>query len=307
MSKFNDILKTVNRTAHKIGFKIKKHSPEILVAAGIVGVVTSTVMACKSTTKYSEIVEEHNKQMDDVRTVRDTRADKYSEEDMQKDTAIIYTQTAVKFIKLYAPAAILGIVSIGCIIGSNRILNKRNAAIAAAYASVDTAFKKYRDNVIERFGAEIDKELRYSIKEKTVDKITVDENGEEKTEKVTEKVADILDSDYAKVFDESCPGWTKDAEQNKYYLLCQQNYANEMLQANGYLFLNDVYKMLGIPATKAGQCVGWVYNENNPVGDNYVDFGLANIDSERVRAFINGYERSILLDFNVDGNILDLI
>ena len=58
----------------------------------------------------------------------------------------------------------------------------------------------------------------------------------------------------------------------------QQAYANKKLQAQGYLFLNDVLEMLGIQKTKAGQIVGWIYNEEAPIGDNYVDFGIFNND-----------------------------
>ena len=91
------------------------------------------------------------------------------------------------------------------------------------------------------------------------------------------------------------------------FLFKQQNYANDTLKARGYLFLNEVYDMLGIPRTKAGQVVGWIYDEKHPIGDNFVDFGIVDVNNERSRAFMNGYERSIILDFNVDGNILDLI
>ena len=307
MSKFNDILTSVNRTAHKVGLKIKKHSPEILVVVGVAGVITSAVMACKATTKATDVIEEHKKEMDDIHFVSETKPEKYSEEDLQKDTVIVYTQTAVKLAKLYGPSVAIGAASIACIIGSHNILTKRNAALAAAYTAVDKTFKEYRNRVVDRFGKEVDKQLRYNIKAKEFEETTVDENGNEKTETVTKDVAEIHNSDYAKFFDESCPGWTKDAEQNKYFLLCQQNYANEMLKAQGYLFLNDVYKLIGVPATRAGQIVGWVYDEKNPVGDNYIDFNIMDINSERARAFVNGYERSILLDFNVDGNILDLI
>lgn len=112
-------------------------------------------------------------------------------------------------------------------------------------------------------------------------------------------------SPYAQYFNETCIGWTKDPECNKFYLLRQQEYANEMLRRNGYLFLNEVYTMLGMPRTKAGQCVGWVYDTECPIGDNYVDFGI--FDQVHNQSFINGYKNSVLLNFNVDGNILDCI
>ena len=110
-------------------------------------------------------------------------------------------------------------------------------------------------------------------------------------------------SDYARFFDVGNPNWEKDSEYNLMFLKRQQAYANDKLKANGYLFLNEVYDMLGIPKSKAGQVVGWIYDPENGSGDNYVDFGIYNVNREAARDFVNGYERTILLDFNVDGNI----
>lgn len=307
--KFNDIMASASRTFSKVSLQGKKYAPEVMVVVGVVGVVASAVMACKATTKAGAIVEDTKDQMDQIHEVAETHAEKYSEDDMKKDTVIVYTQTAVKFAKLYGPAVILGAASIACILGSHHILSKRNAALAAAYATVDKGFKEYRGRVIERFGKELDKELRYNVKAKDFEETVVnEETGEETKVTNTVNVADPNDySDYARFFDDGCTGWTKDSEQNLYFLKCQQNYANERLQKKGYLFLNDVYEMLGIPKTKAGQIVGWIYDKKNPVGDNFVDFGIYNMNREKARDFVNGYERTILLDFNVDGNILDLI
>jgi hypothetical protein len=307
--KFNDIMASASRTFSKVSLQGKKYAPEVMIVVGVVGVVASAVMACKATTKAGAIVEDTKDQMDQIHEVAETHAEEYSEDDMKKDTVIVYTQTAVKFAKLYGPAVILGAASIACILGSHHILSKRNAALAAAYATVDKGFKEYRGRVIERFGRELDKELRYNVKAKDFEETVVnEETGEETKVTNTVNVADPNDySDYARFFDDGCTGWTKDSEQNLYFLKCQQNYANERLQKKGYLFLNDVYEMLGIPKTKAGQIVGWIYDKKNPVGDNFVDFGIYNMNREKARDFVNGYERTILLDFNVDGNILDLI
>lgn len=307
--KFNDIMASASRTFSKVSLQGKKYAPEVMVVVGVVGVVASAVMACKATTKAGAIVEDTKDQMDQIHEVAETHTEEYSEDDMKKDTVIVYTQTAVKFAKLYGPAVILGAASIACILGSHHILSKRNAALAAAYATVDKGFKEYRGRVIERFGKELDKELRYNVKAKDFEETVVnEETGEETKVTNTVNVADPNDySDYARFFDDGCTGWTKDSEQNLYFLKCQQNYANERLQKKGYLFLNDVYEMLGIPKTKAGQIVGWIYDKKNPVGDNFVDFGIYNMNREKARDFVNGYERTILLDFNVDGNILDLI
>ena len=309
--KVKEIINSVSYNAHRIGFKIKKASPEIMVVAGVVGVVTSTVMACKATTKVNDILEETRKQVDDVHNVLDSdiiTEEEYNNDDAKKDLAIIYTQTGVKLIKLYAPSVIVGALSITGILASHKILKKRNVALTAAYATIDRSFKEYRGRVVERFGKELDRELRYNIKAQEIEEKTVDKDGNETIEKKTVSVVDPnMYSDYARIFDNGSMGWTKDPEYNLMFLKLQQNQANDRLRAQGYLFLNDVYDMLGIPRTKAGQIVGWIYDKENPVGDNFVDFGIYDIYNEKACDFVNGRERSIVLDFNVDGNILDMI
>ena len=301
----------LTNTFSRIGFKLKQRSPEILVAAGVAGIVSSMVLACKASTKVHDILEDTKEQLSQVKQVlEDEKFSKetYSEEDAKKDTTIIYAQTGIKFIKLYGPAIILGSLSIASILTSHNILRKRNIALAAAYTVVDKSFKDYRSRVIERFGEELDHELKYNIKAKEIEEVTVDAKGKEKTKKTTISVVNNDGySDYARFFDDGCTGWTKDAELNLVFLRQQQDHANEMLKSRGHLFLNDVYYMLGIPKTKAGQVVGWVYDEKNPVGDNFVDFGIYDSHREVNRDFVNGYERTILLDFNVDGPIVDLL
>lgn len=306
------IMTTVNRTVSKVGFKMKKYSPEILVAAGVVGTIASAVMACRATTKLNDILAETQETVDKIHEVAEdeSMADRYTQDDAKKDLAIVYAQTGLKFVKLYGPSVFLGALSIGCILTSNNILRKRNIALGAAYAALDKGFKDYRSRVIERFGEAVDRELKYNIKQKKVDEVVVDEEtGKEKKVKKTIEVVgnSQLPSPYARFYDDGCNGWVKDAERNLYYLRAEQNFANDRLRARGYLTLNEVYERLGIPTTKAGQVVGWIYDPENPVGDNYVDFGIYEINREKARDFVNGYERTVLLDFNVDGNILDLI
>ena len=309
-----EIMTKITRTASKAAIKAKKYSPEAFIVVGVIGVVASAVMACKATTKAGEVIEELNENVNKIHEASElVDEETYSEDDAKKDTAIVYTQAAVKFAKLYGPSIALGVVSLTFIVASHNILRKRNVALAAAYAGIDKSFKEYRGRVVERFGKELDRELRYNIKAKEVETTVVNEDGTETTEKIVTNVADINNiSDYARFFDESCKNWDKDPELNLMFLKRQQDYANEILNAKGYLFLNDVYDMLGIKRTKTGQIVGWVYDEKNPIGDNYVDFGIYDMNCDKATAakrrdFVNGYERSILLDFNVDGNILDLI
>lgn len=307
----NEIINKSNRIFKKANLQIKKHSPEILMVTGVIGVVTSSVMACKATTKLSTILDNAKDEIDTIKKFAEspeTLPAEYTVEDSKKDLTIVYAKTGVELFKLYAPAITLGTLSLVSMIKSNDILRKRNVAIAAAYATIDKSFKEYRGRVVERFGEELDRELKYNIKAKEIEETVVDEKGKEKKVKKTVNVVDPNTiSEFARFFDDGCLGWEKDPEFNRMYVQQRQNEANEILKHQGYLFLNDVYDMLGMPKSKAGQVVGWIYDEKNPIGDNFVDFGIFDMYNEAKRNFVNGYERTILLDFNVDGNILDLM
>lgn len=313
-----EIFTTVSRGFHNIGFGLKKHSPEILVVGGVVLGVVSAVMACKATTKVNFILEETKDKVDIVHAGVENGEVKgrmengeigmipYSEEDGKKDLAIVYGRTALKFAKLYGPSVALGALSIASILAGHNILHKRNVALAAAYTIVDSGFKEYRGRVVERFGKELDQELKNNIKAQKIEEVVVNEDGTETTVERTVNVANPnFGSDYARFFDDGCTGWTDDAEYNLMYLRRQQDYANDLLKQKGHLFLNEVYDMFNIPRTKAGQVVGWIYDDTLSAGDNYVDFGIYDLTDEDKRRFVNGKEKVILLDFNVDGVIIN--
>lgn len=303
-----DILNKASRTFYKVGFTLKKHSPTILAVAGTVGVVTSGVMACKATTKLSTILEEHEENVEKIHDYVDEHgySEDYTEKDGKKDITIVYTQTGIKLVKLYAPAVALGTISIAAMLGSNHILRKRNIALTAAYTTIERSFKSYRNRVIDRFGEKLDEELLYNIKTKEVEETVVDEDGKEKATKKTVDIIDINDiEDYSRLFYEGNPGWDPDPRFTMMFLKEQQRYANKLLKKRGYLFLNEVYKMLGFSIIPEGQYIGWIYDEENPIGDNRVDFGLLDTEDIDTIRFFNGDERAVLLKFNHDGNILD--
>lgn len=305
----------VTRTFHKVGFTLKKHSPEILVATGIITGISATVMACKATLKVNEVVDEAKTNLDKIHTATEkgvTEAGEvYTEEDCKKETTIVYAQTGIKLAKLYGPAIVLTGLSVTATLSGYKILNTRYAGVVAAYAAMDQSFKDYRGRVVERFGEQLDKELKYNIKTQEVEEVVVNEDG---TESVVKKTVDVVDvanpnniSVFARFYDDGCIGWEKDPEHNLTFLKLQQDYANRKLKTRGYLFLNEVYEMLGIPRSAAGCVYGWIYDEKCPNGDNFVDFGIFDITKPKNRDFVNGLERSILLDFNVDGNIQHLV
>lgn len=298
------------KVAGKAGFLIKKNSPEILLAIGIGGIITSTVMACKATLKVDDIIAEKDKQIFKIDVTFEDSQDgtlnlNYSAEDKKHDLVLVYAQTCVKFIKLYGPAVTLGIASFACIIGGHGIMKKRNVALMAAYKVLEEGFAKYRKRVVEEFGEEKDYIFKNGLRSMRVSENEVGEDGKNhqvKKDKLSDEHAEP--SVYARFFDETSTQWSKTPSYNLMYIQAQQNSFNELLQARGHVFLNEVYDSLGIPRSAAGAIVGWVLDNG---GDNYIDFGVFDKQSKIKRDFVNGHERSILLDFNVDGVIYDLI
>lgn len=295
-------LKHVNKTGLVLGLNRgvllgRKFSPEILTGAGIVGSVATVVLASKATLHLETIVDEHQFMVKD--TKEQLAANQIGANEYQKSQVKNHLITASRICRLYGPAFSLGMASIGCILGAHGIMKKRNATILAAYKATESAFSKYRDRVREELGVDTEKDLYQGAEVETV-------KNKETGETEVRKTYKNLPSQYAVFFDELNPNWQSLPEYNKMFLQTQQNYANDRLRTRGHLFLNEVYDGLGIPRTRAGAHVGWVL-EKGGKGDNYVDFGFMDGSKQMAREFVNGHEASVLLDFNVDGVIIDLI
>ena len=270
-------------------------------------------MACKATLKVTEVMDGHETMKQNIEDSVGGKLEDggtYTRELADADQKILVRITAWKVIKLYAPAVGVGALGITSILYGHKILSKRNASLAAAYQLLDKGFKEYRQNVRDRYGDEVDKELRYGLVKEKVEEETIDpETGKKKKTKkeVTVLPDGRIPSVYARIFDELNDNWERDAELNLYFINGQLNYWNHILQTRGYVFLNEVYKALGFDPTKAGQHVGWYYDAKNPKADNYIDFGIYDVNRRGASEFVNGMERSVILDFNVQGPIDSLI
>ena len=307
--KFKEIAENTSRIVSKLAFKTKKHSPEIFMVVGTVSIIAGTVKACKATIKMQSVLEETSDTIEQIHARANGEATlkegaTYTEEDERKDLTTVYIQTAVKTVKLYAPAIILIGGGLGCMIGSHIIMRRRYGAAVAAYSAVTTAFNEYKARVKERFGEQTQYELEHGVKAEEVE--TTDENGNKKKETVY--VSDkMIKHPYSVVFDETNPYYERGAGYNLIFVKNVQDAANRKLRKKGYLFLNDVYDMLGVPNTYIGQFAGWVWDPANPKIDSYVDFGLYDEMNPQKVAFLQGDEYSVVLDFNVDGNIIDKV
>lgn len=302
---------------HTLTFKAQKYNTELLIGSGIVLGISATLSACRATTKASKIIEQSKEDLATIQELKESeKYEDYTEEDAKKDTVIVYKNLTIDIVRLYFPAVLLSGLSIATILTAYNLIKKRNIALGAAYATIDKAYKDYRRRVVDKYGEDVDREMRYGLKPaKFEEKVVDEETGKEKKVKKNGFVVNPSDvSGYARFFEKYTTdedgnvrineNWKPNNEMNIFFLKSRERYANDLLKLNKRVFLNEVYEMLDLPKSQAGQVVGWVYDEENPKGDNYIDFGLYS-DNLSYSDYINGFEPAILLDFNVDGYILD--
>lgn len=320
--------KLLSRVGGRPALLLRKVSPEILIGAGIIGVVGAGIWACASTLKLSPILADAKEDIDELKKWKEEIEDgAYTNKEFTQDMVKVYGRTVWNVARIYAGPVLVGAASIGCLVGSHHILKKRNAALIGAYKLIDESFKKYRVRVIDELGEEKDKEYRYGITTKQITETTVSKNGKEKTITKTQQILDTKNlSAYACIFNsetsrEFCPSGIY----NLHFLKSQQDYMNELLHARsvnkkgkkGHVFLNEVYDALGMERTPAGAVVGWVFD----TGEEFIDFGIYQFNAFTEQGGVIAsydlegnplpraqmHDDGVLLDFNVQGIIYDLI
>lgn len=292
---------------------IKSKAPEIGLIIGVGTSICALVSMYKRAPKIKEINDQRKEDLAKVdELIANPELAKQNDYDVDKDAKqdvrIINTKAVINICKELAVPVGLEALSILCFVGSHKILKKRNIALATACNLSIKEFNGYRKRVTERLGEAVDKELKYDVKAEKIEKKETDENGKEKKTKEVINVTNLgaKDSIYSCIFDSANSRyWSKDAWENKSFLKSVQKEANAKLIKNGYLFLNDVRKMLGMEPTIAGQVVGWIWDIEEPNRSNNVDFNVFNSTDDYTRRFLDGYEACVILDFNVDGVIVD--
>lgn len=283
-----NIIKSARRAISREALLVKKNSPHIFFIAGVGGVIGATVLACRATLKLEKTLEECKERILDA---KHPYVEKDTDAQANREIAVAYMKNTLVIGKLYAPAAGVMVISLAALTGSHVALSRRNAALMSAYTTLSTAFEAYRERVREHVGDDKELDLYRGIRK---------ELGKDGATEI-----DVADpnklSAHARFFDEGSRNWVKDPEINKLFVTCQQNYLNDLLLVRGHVFLNEAYDLLGIDRSRAGQVVGWILGEGK---QNHIDFGIF---KDRNSPFVNGWERSILLDFNVDGVIFDQI
>lgn len=301
------ILKGLNIKKHMKNVKVglSKNTPDIYIGLGIVGVAVGSYLAIKAGKQAADIV---NNVKEDIKFIDDSleEVSEVTEEhikEAEKEKIELKVKAGVELAKIISPVVITNVVTIAMFLKGHEMNKKRLLAVGAAYNALNLDYSKYRDRVKEKLGEKEELAIRHNTPIVTI------EEKDDKTDK--KKKTDGYDvsnkteySPFCKFFDATSPAWEKSATYNLTFLRAQQKMANDQLRNNGYLFVNDLYKNLGLEPIPEGQLFGWVYDADE---DTTIDFGLYNIHDEAVRRFVNGVEPVVLLDFNVQGYILDKV
>lgn len=290
-------MSAITRSAHRAALKLKKHSPRILFVAGVIGMVGTSVVSARAAVKVQPKLEVTKSKLNEIQ--RYSREGKMTDETTKAETVQLYREIGFDMFKAYAPAVVLGIASVAALTKSHQILTARNAAVGAAYAGLDKAFKEYRQRVIAELGQEKDTEFAFGSE--TRDIVVYDKDGNPQIEQI-KKISKDAEGIYKVLFDENNRNWEKPQGYNYTWLDSQMRWANELLQRRGHLFLNEVMDILGFDRVPEGQLVGWIYDSSDDNQPGYVDFGI-----HRQTDFVAGFERNVWLEFNVGGSVFDLI
>lgn len=201
---------------------VTKHSPEILIGLGIAGMISTTILAVRSTPKAVKLIEEAKK---------------------EKKAELTALETVKVAWKCYIPSFVVGTASIGCIVGGNSMNLKRNAALATAYAISESAFSEYKDKVVHQIGEKKEKEIKDAIAQDHLDKNPVTNNEIIITEKGNTLCYDKLSGQYFK--------------SDKEKIMKAENEINRQMRYDNYVSLNEFYNLLGLNESDIGNEIGW--------------------------------------------------
>ena len=309
-----------SRTMHIAAKKIAKHSPEILIGTGIAAFVGSTVTACKSTLKCEEILDAHQEEMSKVSECREMANRKeavYTEEEELRDKAIIYAKTAGRMFKLYWKSILLGLIGIGSILAGFKIISGRYIGAVALADATKRSFDKYRENIAAEYGADADMKALTGLQRKEIE--VEKEDGTKEKRDIYEQTGANVDL-YSMLFDEETSiEWRDCAFLNRQFLLGKERELDDEMCRKGFVSLAEAWDRLGMTSFirnnspelwKEGTRKGWVYGKCN---ENHVSFGLIDVyDKDVVKRktkedFLKGLNPNVLLSFNIDGDIYQLL
>lgn len=279
---------------------LKANAPTLMVVGGVASMGAGTVIACKQTLKVEEVLAKHTPDLMKVEQGTKLNLRSYTADDARADRIKVYTRAALDLGKVYAIPVVLWTGGATMVFGGHRLMLKRNATLAIAYTGLKKTFDAYRARVVDAFGSEADQAM-YSGWEKR--EVVDPETGEKQT--INSRDWDSAGNDpYNRVFDQnSTTAWEPDLSINRMFLKQQQQFAQQLLNRRGHLWLSEVYSALGFPESDISRVTGWKVR-NLPDGSRdipFVDFGL---DKPHPDDWKYTKEGAVYLDFNCQGLIV---
>lgn len=278
----------ITRMVGRTVLRTKYHSPAILFGTGIVGMGATIFLAAKATLHVEDVLVDHEKDLLDLQHVQSNNpeAGRVHYENQKRHIVI---RTSIRLVKLYAPTAVAGVVTIACLTSSHRQLTNRNAQLTAAYVGLQRFLESYRGRVQQEIGKEKERDVYYASTPvelaRDTDEGTVTYYGS-KPGKM---------GPYSCIFDERNQNFQESGTYNEHYIRIQEGLLTDKLRAQGHLFLNEVYDRLGCPRTQTGQQAGWAVR--HPQSDDFVEIRIVPM---------HDYHGSLMLDFNVAGSVMDM-
>lgn len=205
---------------------VTKKAPEILIAFGITGMASATVMGITATPKAIQLIEDAEKE----------KKEKLSKPEVVK---VVW--------KCYLPTVLTTLVSGACIIGASSIHIRRNTALATAYKISESTFKEYKDKVLENVGPKKTQEIRDDIAGDQIKKNPVSSS----EVFVTRKGETLCYEPVSGRYFESDVDAIRRAE----------NKLNKDMMTEMSCSLNDFAYELGLRPTQQGEDIGWSVNE----------------------------------------------
>lgn len=241
-----------------------QHSPEILTSIGIVGMVTTTILAVKATPKALRLIdEEKSKVFNQLR----------SEEIPGNNTD--YKELTLKPIEMvkvtwecYAPVAVTCVFSIACLIGAQSVNARRTAALATAYKLSETALAEFKDAAVDVIGEDKVKEVKQKIAENKVEKVTSDEN----------RAKVIVTGDGDTLFIDPFSNTPFQSSKNK--IEAAVNELNRRMLTEMNISLSELYDELGLEHTATSDDLGW------RIDKGYIDVSLSDAIVKDGKAYV---------------------
>lgn len=290
----------------RIGAIIYKNRSNIEFAAAILLEIGGTAVIMSKADRAAEISDQMQYMLDCINT-NDKNNNWDSPAERRSEVANVAKFAATEYTKCYGIG--VGMLIAGIIFNCLSKATDRNeiANLSMAFAGLSATFAQYRQRVIEDQGEEKDQEYLLGPQLTTVDVLS-DGTVIQTTEPVKDVWGKINLPPHCIMFDETNPNHEKDAIINRDFLENHLRWLDERLEAEEFLWENDIRRDIGAPLIKSGWTSGiFAWKIDPATGDkvrNHLSFGLE-AKNPAAQRFRDGIEPNIILQLNMEDNIMN--